>query len=126
MNYTNTEHLGTAHREWLNKLDFYKNELLILDGRLTEIASRNSNMEARTGVEHFQNQFIVQRNNIDELKHSINENAHHAFVEVKEHAGHVSSDSVLDYKKMEDEVLSFEKVMKDLRAEFNLFLAKWM
>ena len=54
-----------------------------------EIAGKNSGLKARTGIEDFQNQFIVQRNNMDELKHTAKENAHLAFEELKQHAGHV-------------------------------------
>lgn len=126
MSYTNTANLGSEHSEWLGKLDFYKNEIGILKERLTEIADKNSSLEARAGIEHFQNQFIIQQNNIDEMKHSINENEHMAFEDVKQHAGHVSTVRVDENKKMEEEIKGFEKVMSDLRHEFNLYLTKWM
>jgi hypothetical protein len=126
MNYTNTAQLGNEHSEWAGKLDFYKNDLDILRNRLAEIASKNSNSDARAGIEHFQNQFIIQRNNIDELRHSINETAHQAFVEVKDHAGHVSISSVAEYKKTTEDINAFEKVINELRREFQIFSAKWM
>ena len=126
MSYTNTANLGIEPSEWLSKLDFYKNEIGILKERLTEIVGKNSSLEARAGVEHFQNQFIIQQNNIDEMRHSIHENAHHAFEDVKQHAGHVSIARVDENKKMEEEIKGFEKVMSDLRHEFNLYLTKWM
>jgi molecular chaperone GrpE (heat shock protein) len=126
MNYTNTSQLGTEHREWLNKLEFYKNDISTLNKRLTEIAANNASPVAKAEIEHFQNQFIVQQNNIDELRHKVNENMHHAFLDVKDHAGHVSTASVRDYKKTDEEVQSFEKVMNELRREFKQFLTKWI
>lgn len=126
MNFTNISQLGTEHFEWLNKLDFYKDDLIVLDKRLAEVASKNSGASARAGIEHFQNQFIIQKNNIDELKHLINENAHRVSAEAKEHGGHVSAESVARYKSTEDQIHAFEKVMNALRQEFQGYLAKWM
>lgn len=60
--------------EWKNKLNFYGEEISILSGRLAEITSKNSNKEMLSEVEHFQNQFIIQQNNIDEIKHGIKMN----------------------------------------------------
>ena len=126
MSYTNTASIGVEHTEWINKLDFYKNDIGILEQRLTEIAGRNSVSEARAGIEHFQNQFIVQRNNIDELKHAINENAHLAFEDAKAHAGRIDSDRLGVYKNLESQVKAFEKVVNELRQEFNQYAVKWM
>lgn len=126
MSYTSTTHLGTEHKQWLSTLDFYEKELGILKERLTEIAGKNSSQEARAGIEHFQNQFIVQQNNIDELKHAVKENAHLAFEQAKQHAGRVSTGIVDEYKISEDTIKSFEKIMNELRHEFNLYLSKWM
>jgi hypothetical protein len=56
--------------EWTSKLNFYKDDIKIMTGRLEEVASKNSSKEVLAQVEHFQNQLIIQRNNID-LFHEI-------------------------------------------------------
>ena len=58
------------HLDYLNRLEFYTEEIAILKERLSEVTSKNTDKEVLKQVEHFQNQFI-QRNNIDELKHTI-------------------------------------------------------
>ena len=126
MSYVNTAKLGTEHREWLDKLDFYKDDLTILNKRLTEIAAKNSSADARAGIEHFQNQFIIQRNNIDELKHLVNENAHRAFEDAKSHGGHISTNTTAEYKNTEEQINAFETVINELRHEFQNYSAKWM
>ena len=126
MSYTNAAHLGAEHKTWLNSLEFYEKELDILESRLAEVAGKNTDAEARAGVEHFQNQFIVQRNNIDELKHAVNEHAHLAFEDAKHHAGHVETTRIDEHHKIDDQVKTFEKVINDLRHEYNLYLSKWM
>ena len=126
MSYTNAAHLGHAHQEWIKALDFYKDELNILEKRLTEISSRNTGAEVNAGAEHFQNQFIIQRNNIDELKHSINEHAHAVFEDVSNHAGRVEETKVTDHQRIGSEVAVLEKVINELRHEFNVYVAKWI
>ncbi|MBS1666954.1 MAG: hypothetical protein JST58_06225 [Bacteroidetes bacterium] len=126
MSFTNTASIGVEHTEWINKLEFYKNDIGILEQRLMDIAGRNSSSEAMAGIEHFQNQFIVQRNNIDELKHAINENVHLAFEDAISHAGRIDGDRIGTQKKLEVQVRAFEKVVNELRQEFNQYAVKWM
>ena len=55
------EKIYKQHEEnsaWINKLDFYKQEISILKGRLEELARKNSSKEVMGEIEHFQNQFI--------------------------------------------------------------------
>ena len=61
------------HREWLNKIDFYYDDLKIMRHRLEEVAARNTNKSLMAQVEHFQNQFVIQRNELDEMKHAIHQ-----------------------------------------------------
>ncbi|UEG49769.1 hypothetical protein LK994_14100 [Ferruginibacter lapsinanis] len=126
MSYTNAKHIGNAHQEWLNELDFFEKEIGILERRLAEVNSKNTSNESRAEVEHFQNQFIVQRNNISELKHSINENKHLVFEDAQQHAGHVKVIRMDEYKRFEDEIVASEKILYELRQEFNKYAAKWM
>ena len=56
---------------WTNSLKFYKDEIILLRERLAEIAFKNSNKVILAEVEHYQNQFIIQHNRIDEIMHSI-------------------------------------------------------
>jgi hypothetical protein len=126
MSYLTVSHCGTEHQEWLKAIDFYDNEIDILENRLSEIAKKNTSHEAMEGVEHFQNQFIIQRNNIDELRHNINEHAHKTKLDAEKHAGHVEEILAEEHTKMKDEFTVFEKVVNELRQEFNEYLTKWM
>ncbi len=126
MSYTNVSNLGVQHSEWLKMLEFYKEDLDILDKRLIEVSDKNSSTEARAGVEHFQNQFIIQRSNIQKLKHTVKEHTHHVFEDVKVHVGRVEEVLIGEHQKIDEDVKQFEKVINELRHEFNLFLTKWM
>jgi hypothetical protein len=125
----NKEQIYNQHHEnldWLNRLRFYKEEIEILKERLEEIASKNSNEDVLAKVEHFQNQFIVQRNNIDELAHSIKMNEAKLMDEVEKNP--VASDHrTTEYHQKENEFITyFETNFAKLRDDFNQFISKWM
>lgn len=126
MSYKNANQLGIEHTEWLKSLDFYEQELDILEERLAEVGGKNNSIESRSGLEHFQNQFIIQRNNISRLKHSIKANDHQVYVDVKEHMGKAETSRFDDHGKIAEDVRVFENIIRDLRQEFNVYLAKWM
>jgi hypothetical protein len=118
--------LHEDHKVWNNKLDFYKDDITILERRLEELVTKNSSQEVRAEIEHFQNQFYIQRNNIDQIKHIIN-------LDEKELENEITSNPVaVDHRKVEDHVKerdlveTFEQKLNELRAEFNSFSAKWM
>ena len=114
------------NQEWLKRLDFYKEEITILKERLDEVTKKNNASDFLKYVEHFQNQFIVQRNNIDELAHSIKKNEQGLVKEVN------SNPVAVDHRKVENHLAEevfigyFEKNFAELRGEYNRFLSKWM
>ncbi len=126
MSYTNVSSLNSLPTEILRGLIFYKEEIKILQDRLEEVSSKNNSFEARQGIEHFQNQFIMHQNNIDELKHTVNLLVEKMTKDAIQHGGRIEKESVIDEEKINDEFVGLEKVIKDMRREFNLFLSKWM
>jgi hypothetical protein len=119
-----TQH--TENKEWISKLAFYKDEIKILTGRVEEIAAKNTSSDVLVGVEHFQNQLIIQRNNIDEILHLVKLNEKVLIAEI------IANPVAVDHRKLEyhlkekDMVESFEKNFNELRTEFNEFASKWM
>lgn len=63
--------LKTEHQEWLNQIRSWEKELSSFEEVNGEIAARAADQEARKQVEHFQNQFIVQKQRLDQMKHNI-------------------------------------------------------
>ncbi|MCB0786643.1 MAG: hypothetical protein KDC02_20845, partial [Flavobacteriales bacterium] len=65
-----TKHINDLHFEhqvWLNNLRFYKDEIAIFEHRLEDVVTRNTDREFLAQVEHFQNQYIREKEVIDEL-----------------------------------------------------------
>ncbi len=126
MTYTTINHCGINHSEWLKGLEFYDAEIDIMQNRLLEIVKKNNGKEMMAEVEHFQNQFIVQRDNIDQLQHDIRLHDKEVATEAQAHAGKMKSSGLDEHSKLQEQVESFEKVFNELRQEFKGFLSKWM
>ena len=126
MSYISITKMENLHDEALRGLEFYKQDLYIQQQRLQEVAAKNTSFEARQSVEHFQNQFIVQRNNIDELKHKLNEQVQLLGKDAMEHGGRIEKGLAEEETKLNEEYHDLEKVINELRHEFGQFLSKWM
>ncbi len=114
------------HLDYLNRLEFYTEEIAILKERLSEVTAKNTDKEVLKQVEHFQNQFIIQRNNIHELKHNIKIHENKLQMEVAKNPTAVDHRKVIVDDKTQDFMRYFEQNFNELRKEFNLFLRDWM
>ena len=120
-------HMDNHHNQWLRALEFYKQEFHILKNRLTEIGKKNTGDEVMKQVEHYENQFKVQSNNIDKLGHDIRENVSQASQQVQQgNAGYIDSHLFQQHAKLENEFIHEEKIINELRHDFNRFSAEWM
>lgn len=120
-------HIGDlhfAHMEWLNALAFYKEELSIFERRLEDIVRRNSKAEVMAELEHFQNQFIREKEVIDELRHDIKQHENFLEKEAKDHPVAIDHRSFKDHAGLRDRFHTFEKLYKELKAEYQQWLAK--
>ena len=116
----------SENQDWLKSLEFYKEEITILKKRLEEVTVKNNAPEFLKDVEHYQNQFIVQRNNIDELAHSIKMNEKEIVKEVNTNPIAVEHRKVESHEPEADFLGYFEKNFATLRTDYNKFLSKWM
>lgn len=126
MNEINIKHVSNLHSDAIRNLEFYEQELTILQKRLEEIAKDNTGHEVAVSIERFQNQFLIQNNNIDELKHKIKENLKNIEQQVMSSAGFVDQDSMSLNADLYEQYLTLEKIVNEIRHEFNRFASKWM
>lgn len=118
--------VSAEHSSWLRGLDFYKDELSIQRHRLAEISQKNTASEIKSQVEHYQNQFIVQEQALDQLKSDIGKHVQHMESDVDTHAQHLSNSTLAEHDKMRDRFVMFEKLFNEMRHEYNRFLVKTM
>jgi len=125
-NKVNIKHIKNLNNDGLRGIAFYKQELGILQERLEEIAADNTAREVQEKVEHFQNQFLIHGNYLDELKHDIHVNDQAIEAELLRTETLVSESIADEHTRIHQRYLDEEKIFNDLRHEFNRFAAEWM
>lgn len=115
--------LHNDHKLWLNVLAFCKEEIGILEHRMEDIARRNTVSEVMAELEHYQNQYIRQREVIDELRHEVKQHENHLEKTEREHP--VASDHVLfvDHTNLRENMVTFEKLYHELKTDFMRWLS---
>ena len=123
------ESIYTQHEEnseWISKLKFYTDEISIIKNRLEDLVSKNNKAEVLSQVERFQNQMIIQKNNIDEITHVVKLNEEALQTEIKNNPIAIDQRKSEYHNKEKEAVESFEKNFNEIRGEFKTFAAKWM
>ena len=119
--------MSNAHNSWLRSLDFYKQEINILKGLLTEVAGKNSGAPVTKEVEHYENQLKVQLENIDVLVHDIKENLTNAGKQASASgAGYIDGGLLSNHTALGEKFATEEKIINELRHAFQQFAAQWM
>lgn len=126
MSYVNIARAGTDHTIWTKGLEFYKDELDLMQKRLLEISGKNTTEEARKGVEHFQNQFMIQQKNISDMKHDVKNYVKGLSNDAKDYGGRIDEVYLRQGSGLKERYEKLEQIMNSLRHEFNDFLSKWM
>jgi hypothetical protein len=126
MNQISIYNMDADYKEMLNKVEFYKFDITTLQARLGEIAQKNNAPEVLSMVEHFQNQYIIQNEQADILRHDLNESRKNIEVEVNKNPVAVDHRKMNDNTDLRDKVAMYEKSMAELRNESIRFFAKWM
>jgi hypothetical protein len=119
--------LHVEYRLWINELSFYKEEIAIFESHLEEIVNRHADVEIRARVEQFQNQFIREKEVIDELKHKLNISERQLAGFVKELSGlGLESIKMDNHGNLRGEMRTFRKIYNELKEAFRRFEAEWM
>ena len=127
MKKANVTHVNNEHSYWLRSLNFYKTEISILRGILTEIASKNTGAEAMKEVEHFENQFNIQTDNINQLSHSIHANLSNISKQAQQsNAGYIDAALVTEHAALNEKYENEVRVVTEVITSFRKFAGEWM
>lgn len=111
---------------WLRELEFFKQENNHLKNRLSAVVDKTSDKLFLAQAEHFQNQFIIKDEFVDELKHDVNEqvrylkNFQQKYTDLN---GQAKSFSEVQ-NNLRDQMNYLEKDFSSLRNEFYAYLTK--
>ena len=115
------------HKMWLSKLSFAKDELPIYERLLGDLVLfYDDDKDFMRNVEHFQNQFIKEREVIDTLLHEVHVHEDVVLELAKDRPTHVYNKMIKDHASMRDKMKTFDALFTDLRIEFKAFAAKWL
>jgi len=126
MSYSNKVKSGTDHTIWIKGLEFYRDELDLMQKRLQEVSAKNNVEESRKGVEHFQNQFMIQQKNISDLKHAVRNFRNELGAASIKKADTDDPYFINQGNILQEKYEQLELIMNSLRYEFNEFLSKWL
>lgn len=116
--------LHQEHQEWLKKLSFYKDDLVILQNRVEEVAANYTSKEFQAMVDHFLNQFLIQREQIQHLKHEIKNLEVQIENEVHKNSTAVDHRTMPDHAEQREKIETFEQIFTELRKDLMNFLSK--
>ncbi|MEM0997161.1 MAG: hypothetical protein AAGN35_08785 [Bacteroidota bacterium] len=68
---TITSKLEDAHRNWLDQIRAWERELTEMEEVNGHIVEKTDSKDAHKKVEHFQNQILIQKQRLDQMKHNI-------------------------------------------------------
>ena len=121
--------LSSLHHQaldWTRELEFYAEELKILSNRLEEVSRKNNGHETMTMVEHFQNKFIMVKEQVDVLKHETKMREEHIEKTATSKPNHINEHFKVGNDKIFDQMADLSKNLATTRYEFNHFLSKVM
>lgn len=117
--------LHLEYQLWINELNFYKEEISLFERYLAKTISSNTDKEVAVGIEHFQNQFILQKEVIDHLKHDLRVSEKQLTGFVKELSGLGLENIKMDnHATLRERMKTFRTIYTELKKEFKAFEVK--
>ena len=109
---------------WKKDLRSHKKQLKKFEDKLEEVSSRNFEIEAKSGIESFQNRIIREKEVIDDLVHRINVKMD----EVKNADKSLDIDGTLKKRQMpmRDDMTVYTKLHYELKESMMDFFLKWL
>jgi hypothetical protein len=116
--------MHAEHRQWQENLLFYQDELHTFQDRLREVTSKNPPAEVIAWVEHFQNQFGIQQQLIEEMTHSLREHERDMKATLEGGASAESEARLHDHAEERGKMRVFDRFHQELKKDLTKFLAK--
>jgi hypothetical protein len=119
--------LHMEYQLWTRELIFYKEEIKIFEEHLATLLDRNNKNGVPAQVEHFQNQFILQKEVIDFLRHDLRVSER----QLANFVGELSGDGIENIKmdnhgELRERISTFRKIYREIKNEFRRFEMQWM
>ena len=117
--------LHFEHNVWANELRFAADELRFFEGRLAVLVQKSNNKDMLAYLEHYQNQFIREKEVHDQLMRDIR--VHEQSLSKKlRFEKEIEPSFFQEHQRLRDEMTTFRKIFAELKGKFFEFLTKWM
>lgn len=114
-------------QSWKHELSSVKEEIGYFEQNLGKMAMAKLPKELLAEVEHFQNQFICQKEVIDRLRHDLPDSRHKVENIFQSPRALTEDDSWESGKDaLEGRMNTFRKIYIELKQDFHRFEAEWM
>ena len=110
--------------EWRSAMELFMQELQGYNQRLNDVAGKNNKDVVLKQVEHFQNQFIVQKDNIQTMLHEIKIQEQNIAEDVRRDKILDETDIIGNQSFLREKVHTTEKIFVALKHDFYSFLAR--
>ncbi len=112
--------LHSEHGDWQNRIAQFKSEIKGMSDRLGVIVSKFSPRDVPANVEHFQNQFILQRDVLDIMRHDFKQ--YENMIEAEQGKSQTASENLLQIRQAYHQRLQdYNRILKDIKTEFEVF-----
>lgn len=113
--------MHSEHAEWQTKIKELKVQLQKLNDQLSEMVMAKPETELLAQIEHFQNQFTIQRDVLDVMRHDFKQ--HENAIEAHQR-GELNQPEKLQelHLKSKERLKEYERIFSDLKDEFSGFL----
>ncbi|MCB0651626.1 MAG: hypothetical protein KDC85_10160 [Saprospiraceae bacterium] len=117
--------LHHENKVWKNELLFVADEIQIYENRLSDLVSEKASPQMLKRLEQFQNQFIREKEVIDQLKHDVNSHEHTLVEYVRSETGNEDL-LVSKHEEMNERMIIFRKIFAGIKDKFYHFLAEYL
>ncbi len=126
MKHLNIKTITDLHNDALRGIDFYTQELGIVQQRLQEIAEANTATPVLMAVEHFQDELIIHNRELSALMAAFHKNHRKLEQQLVELAGYADEAVFNENDDLYERYVTEEKMVNELRHDFNRFASRWL
>jgi hypothetical protein len=114
-------------QSWKHELSSSKQQIRHFESQLEFMSAQRLPKDLLAQVEHFQNNFICQKEVIDKLRHDLPDSRHKVEHIFNSSGNTASSEDGMDMHEMLGERMdTFRKLFDDLKDEFRRFESEWL
>lgn len=113
--------MHSEHAQWQSKIKELKSQLLKCNDQLAEMVMAKPDTELLALIEHFQNQFTIQREVLDIMRHDFKQHENAIEAHQREEMNQLEKLNEFHIKSKE-RLDEYDRIFSELKDEFSNFL----